>query len=269
MLKEQLLEIERNDYTIPFHMDKSQLLRDMVKDIGTTDEELREQIYHTFYQWTVNQTLTKEDMRQLVFIAVDEDHLFYQIDEPESDAVFTRTFSVLLVPLALQYHTAVSYLTESDVRIIKDKVITYISREKDLRGYVRVKGWAHGIAHAADALEDIAGSSFMNEADLEELLAVAHQSICINRYYYVDREDERMAEVISTIVKRSMLSETRLVEWFVQVGKVEKIGSYPEDLIMRGNIRNFLRSIYFKLAEILEPHTQPYGTAIKQALLAK
>ena len=38
---------------------------------------------------------------------------------------------------------------------MKDKLISYVNREKDVRGYVREKGWAHCMAHVADAFDEL------------------------------------------------------------------------------------------------------------------
>ena len=47
----------------------------------------------------------------------------------------------------------------------------YIKREQDLRGDVSSeKGWAHGIAHVADALGIFSLNSYLNDLDLIRLL---------------------------------------------------------------------------------------------------
>ena len=35
-----------------------------------------------------------------------------------------------------------------------DRLATWLLRERDLRGFVPGKGWAHAVAHGADALGD-------------------------------------------------------------------------------------------------------------------
>ena len=53
-----------------------------------------------------------------------------------------------------------------------DHVATWYLRERDTRGYVPSKGWAHAVAHGADALGVLARSPHFAANELTVLLDV-------------------------------------------------------------------------------------------------
>jgi hypothetical protein len=54
-----------------------------------------------------------------------------------------------------------------------------LGKEKEHRGFVSEKSWAHFIAHAADPLDDLAQCSELDESDLAEILEAIRNVICI------------------------------------------------------------------------------------------
>ena len=95
-------------------------------------------------------------LRRILVTVLDDEHLFLHLGARTSDSVFTRSFSVLLVALALHHHQNQPFLSAEDLRRVKADLCRYIEKENDLRGYVVGKGWAHAPAHAADALGALA-----------------------------------------------------------------------------------------------------------------
>ena len=53
-----------------------------------------------------------------------------------------------------------------------DRVSTWYLRERDLRGFVPGKGWAHAVAHGADAIAALADSPHLGTNELTVLLDV-------------------------------------------------------------------------------------------------
>lgn len=218
----------------------------MMQNIGAVDYELRDKlIYSTLNRWAINGVLSPRQMKSLLKTCIDDRHLFYGIGERDTDSVFTRTFSVLIIPLAFFADRKEKFLSEHDVIDIKDKVIRYLELEKDLRGFVEGKGWAHSTAHASDALEDIARSEYIGHDALQEILAAIKHKICVDYYTYIHNEDDRMAVAALSVIKRSVLTNKETADWIRSFGNIEKSGTYPADLHLNMNIRNFLRSLYF------------------------
>jgi hypothetical protein len=250
-IKELLRDVRNNNYKVPKGTDMNQVVQEMIQHIGSIDEELRDQlIYGTLSKWIMNQELSIEIVRQVLYVTLDDDHLFYGIGDNDQDTVFTRSFSVLFIPLALHYNDIFNYLTETDYEYIYSRVTLYFELEKDLRGYILDKGWAHSIAHAADALDSIVASSYYSHKQILIILEMIGEKACVNNHYFINGEDDRIAEVVIQIVKRNILKKDILINWVQQLGGFERLGIYPQDEIKRGNTKNLLRSVYFKLLDI-------------------
>lgn len=247
-LKKLLKQIKNDEYRVPDGMDAFNLVMDMTEHIGHVDPELRDKlIYTTLYKWTISGTFTPEQMRQLLSICLNEQHLFYRIGEKDTDSVFTRTFSVLIIPLVFYVNRQYDFLTKSEVLNVKDKIIEYIEQEKDMRGYVDGKGWADSRAHLSDAIGDIASDKYIEHDDLIDLLVAMRKKISVGEYSCASNEDERMVTAFMCVYERSILTKDEICSWIISCGKVERIGVFPFDLYVQVNTKNFLRSLYFRL----------------------
>jgi hypothetical protein len=242
LLKEKLIKIKENNYVINDSVNVFEMALDMLQHIGSTDSEFRDRlIYSTLSKWTISVAFTSEQMHELLRISLDEAHLFYKIGERDTDSVFTRTFSVLIIPLALYLDNSIKFLSKEEIIDIKEKVIKYLELENDVRGFVEGKGWAHSTAHAADALEDIARSEYINHDELLEILDVIKMKICISNYTYINEEDERMVIAAMSVFNRRLLEDEEVIKWIKSFGSIEKT---VQHLIV--NTKHFLRSLYFK-----------------------
>ncbi len=129
----------------------------MAAHIGSPDPELRDDlIYDIFAHWIEADLLDAGQLKQLLDVSLDGSHLFYRIGESGTDSVFTRTFSALVIALIVDAHRRHAFLTSGELHRVKDEIEDYLCRERDVRGYVDGKGWAHAVAHAADMLAELA-----------------------------------------------------------------------------------------------------------------
>lgn len=246
-LKQQLIQLRANEYKIESEK-VDRLLLKMMDHIGTTDAELRDDlIYLTFCNWTVNNVLLEETLIELLNISTDSKHLFYKIGEKNTDSVFTRSFSMLLIVLIIYKHREENFLSNEQITMVYKKIIKYCTEEKDFRGYVEKKGWAHAIAHAGDALDELSKCSELKKSELLRILDVIKEKICIYNYVYVHREEERLVTAVMSIMERNLLTEIELYRWINSFGRYKKKGYLPQDDYILVNIKNFLRSLYFRL----------------------
>lgn len=101
-LKKELIFLKNNEYSIPKSSNVENLIEQMLDKIGSVDGELRDDlIYTTFSNWILNDYLSVNVLQRLLDTILDEQHLFYGIGQSNSDSVFTRSFSMLLIPLIL------------------------------------------------------------------------------------------------------------------------------------------------------------------------
>lgn len=248
LLKEKLLEIKKNDYAVPNDVPAFDLVLSMMKNIGSTDPELRDLLIDRIIgNWTNRGVLTNEQLIDLLKISMDDNHLFYKLGLKEDDSVFKRSFCALNVSAILYAHRKNNFLSDNTVKHVKEKLIQYYSQEKDLRAYVDGKGWADSASHGADALDDLAQCSCISHDDLLEILNVIKRKICINNYTYIDFEDERITNVVISTINTKLLNHCEIIEWIKDFRNFEKTGQYQIDFHIQMNIRNFLRSLYFRL----------------------
>ena len=62
-----------------------------------------------------------------------------------------------------------------------DRIATWLLRERDLRGFVPGKGWAHAVAHGADAIGALAGRPHLGRNELTVLLDVIADRLLLPR----------------------------------------------------------------------------------------
>lgn len=251
ILKDELRKIKANQYKVPVNLNVFDLAIEMMDHIGDVDPELRDNlIYSTLLNWATQDVFDTQQMRELLKISLDDNHLFWRIGEIGTDSVFTRSFSMLVIPLVMDMDRKNSFLSQEEVRMIKDKLLSYIKLEKDTRGYVENKGWAHAIAHTADAFEDLSQSTYMDSTYLIEILHAIHKIISVNHYLYINGEDERMVTAAVSILNRDNIEDMDINYWIHSFSETRKTGRHPEDDILYKNIKCFLRSLYFRIVEI-------------------
>ncbi len=266
-LKEKLQLLEKNEFQPAKMEDLSELLQSMLVHIGSTDSELRDDLIYTcFAQWILRLNLLEEEqLHSLLAAVLDEDHMLYKIGEQNSDSVFRRSFSVLLLPLLLIKHRSQAYLTHDEIYSIKAKLIFFLQNEKDHRGFVSGKGWAHAIAHSADALDDLARCSEMTREDLADLLEVVYNIICIENDTYTCLEEERVATAVIAVLKTQKLPDAEVNRWILGFAdRVLPVTTMPNKLILRGNVKDFLQSLYFRVK--WQPALAHFADPIDQVL---
>ncbi|WP_107923129.1 DUF2785 domain-containing protein [Lysinibacillus parviboronicapiens] len=260
LLKKELMNIKDSEYKIVDDSVLRNYIEAMLDNIGSTDSELRDDlIYSTFSHWILKDFVSPNLLKIILETILDK-HLFYNIGESNSDSVFTRSFSMLLIPLILMADQKNKFLNSEDILIIKKRIICYIHSEKDLRGYVDEKGWAHALAHAADALNELAKYNLPMEDQLE-LLNVIKKAICTKETIYTNLEDERLITAVMTILKNNTFTSDVFKQWICSFILWEKTEVWHEEYIIISNVRNFLGRLYFQLDQ--------EGNKMNEALIVK
>ncbi|MEK5166311.1 DUF2785 domain-containing protein [Paenibacillus sp. FSL R5-0527] len=247
-LKERLIEIRENNYQAPSSAPVFDVTLSMMDHIGAPDPFLRDElIYTTLQHWVTQGMYTSDQLLQLLHICLDKHHLFYKIGEKGTDSVFTRSFSVLLVPLILFADRQNPFLRGGDTEMIKNELVAYLLMENDLRGYTGDTGWAHAMAHTADAFEDLARSEHMRQPALVEILNTFQAKICNHQYTFINEEDERTVAAVVTVLDRNILADDEIAGWIERFGAAPKPGRFPDDHVLGTNVKCFLRSLYFRV----------------------
>ncbi|QED49317.1 DUF2785 domain-containing protein [Cytobacillus dafuensis] len=246
------LLIELNDMTEEqiLNQNLDELISDMLTDIGTIDSDLRELVYSAFAKLISENYLDKRQLQYIMETCLDHNHLFYKIGEINSDSVFTRSFSSLVIAVILNKDKDDRFLSTDILLRAFESSISYLRQEKDTRGYVEGKGWAHSIAHGADLLASAIDHPSYNTGMSKDFLDTVHNCL-FKGPVYTDNEDERLIFVIESLMDKD-LKETELVEWVINIfseleAVFEKESSYINFYRIKTNVMNFVKTLYFRL----------------------
>lgn len=255
-----LQTIIENDYTVPEGHSVEELTPQLLASLGSVNSDLRENSLDVLWEWITGGHYPPDRLRDMG--AQMAHNLTVGIGESGTDSVFLRTFSALILATvifrdeqcAAGIVEASPFLSEDEVRGWFEQGLTYLEREKDLRGYVEVKGWAHAIAHTADLFRDLAQSRYLGALDLERMLnAIADKVIEPADRVYLYQEDERLAYAVMTALSRNLLDMVFLKQWLDRI--VTRSDQKPWHQVFadhaennaRHNARSFLCSLYFQL----------------------
>lgn len=254
--KDFLRPLAENTGQLPEDIEPFAFLKALLPNLGSTDAELRDiliypALAHVLLDEQNRYYLTGAQLEELLLTIIDQEHMFYRIGESGTDSVFMRAFSSLVIPLLFIADSRDPRISEQAARRTLEALLTYSRQEQDRRGYVRDKGWAHSIAHHADALDDCARNRYMTGADreaiLETLAYLAHlpEPLC-------HEEDDRLAFTAYGIITRQEVSMAYLKKWIASlvVPRVENV-LVEEGVIAwyrAANVKNFLRGLYFLLS---------------------
>src|SRR5258706_624267 len=262
MDKEFWVAIAKNDYAIPAEHKLNELKGILFSYLGSTDPELRDGIAYIVYaNWLKHGMFTKDEVR----VHVDEllANLDKGIGETESDSVFLRTFSVLLLAEIIHNDNKKPLLEKDQIQSILTKGLWYLDAEKDPRGYIPVKGWAHALAHTADLMLVLGKNRNTEKDDLEKILqSVANKLVHSMNWVYIHGEDDRLANAVMMIFQRNLVTIEFLKSWLKSFTEPEKpwSGAYTDEGQTKAfhNSRDFLRSLSWTIrtaGEILEKET--------------
>jgi hypothetical protein len=235
-----------NNYEIPAEIDSFAFARALLANLASTDEELRDELSYMFLASGIidRHKLTVQQVGEFLSLVLDKDHLFYHIGEAGTDSVFMRSFSSLIVAGIIYTDNRNPALPQRDIHIAKDALLRYAHAEKDWRGYVEGKGWAHAMAHLADALDECAQHQSMFAEDRQEILKSLSNLIKLPEPLYHE-EDMRLAAVAYHIIACKQVNDEFLTTWIANC-YVER-DSDVSVWMSASNAKNFLRSLYFLL----------------------
>jgi hypothetical protein len=249
-LKDQLYDLVDNDFALPEQAKVMERAKEMLPHLGSTDAELRDDlIYSTLATWILAGKFEDDDLKELLRQMLTDEHLFFKLGESNSDSVFMRSFSMLLIPLILIQHRKRPFLMPYDLRELKVKLLDYLEREQDLRGFVvdDDKGWAHAVAHAADGLDDLVQCQEMGSEELLEILQGIQRKVAEPQVVFVHAEDERLVTAVLAILGRKLLKQPDVKAWFdAFVPLAQQKEPFPDCYRQAQNVKNFLRSLYFR-----------------------
>ena len=175
------------------------------------------------------------------------------LGEDGTDTVFRRSFSALVLAACVERDNGQHLLRDATIMEWGDRVATWFLAEQDTRGFVPDKGWAHAIAHGADALGALGESPHLAGPEHGVLLDVLAERVLQQpaEAPLAAGEHDRLVHASMRILRRNTLDTDVLEPW------VHRIGGASNPFDMRGagdpfpatnGPQAFLRALFVQLS---------------------
>jgi hypothetical protein len=258
--------IAAHDFDPPAGTTAAALAPELVDNLASADPELRDDLSETILTaWIYRKKLLgPDDLRPLV--ATLRANLRAGIGETGTDTVLRRSFSALTLSIVAARDNEAPFLTRAEHAALLDAAIEYLRDERDLRGYDADRGWIHSAAHTSDLLKFLARSDNLPRDGQARILAALAAKNRDAASAFVQGEDERMARVVISIVRRADFDRDAFTAW---LDRVRESAAFPRDvstasLRAQQNARHLLTALFAALTADDRPSD---GAAAARALV--
>src|SRR6266446_3085684 len=206
--------IEEHKFAVPSPESAGGLALEIADLAASTDPSLRDSCgYETLAAWIYRDNLlTGEQLEALRAKLLPA--MISHIGESENDTVFGRSFSALYMSILAAQDLRKPFLSAAAFKETLDTALQCYAEEKDLRGYVPVKGWAHATAHIADLLKFLARNPHLSAEDQKRIVSGVLQRCRTAHLVFTWGEDARMAAALLSVVDRKDLDASPFKTWF-------------------------------------------------------
>ncbi|ENR6337611.1 DUF2785 domain-containing protein [Listeria monocytogenes] len=239
--------LKQTNYILPKDPDASnETIDTMLSYLSSVDSELRDNIaYNIFFEWLVGQdNLTTDQKRRIYNYAVNKNNLLFKINIIDSDAVFQRSFLALIIALLLENNKVHTFLTDNEIRKTMNLLIELLEKEKNTHSFIEEKGWAHCIAHTADALDELIYQRTISEIDVKKIMTAITFFYKTNLNILTGEEDERLSNILITALFEQKINIEEVKNWLNSLS--ETIPNHLPEIPLI-NIKQFTQTFLIKL----------------------
>lgn len=259
-----------SETTTPDPVSIEPLVRELAGYLSSPDPELRDAFgYSILTAWILQQPRVPPDLvRQLM--AEWSANLRQDIGSTNTDAVFRRSFSALMLSVLVAHDNAAAFLDAAEVQALLAAALAYLHDERDLRGYDARNGWMHSAAHTADLLKFLARSRFLAAADQRRLLDAIALKMRDSSVVFTDGEDGRFARAILSIVNRKDFDVDSFTDWVKRSTPAPPRTALPDPAVLRArqNVINLFAKLEILLMLLESEASAPTVPAARDALRA-
>jgi uncharacterized protein DUF2785 len=242
--------IVSSTYEVPTGEKVTDLARELMDNLGSPDPELRDDLsFSILTSWIYQKKLlSPADLRPMV--ARLEGNLVRGIGETDGDGVLLRSFSALTLSVIAARENETPFLPAGEYGQLVDAALTYFHDERDQRGFDPQRGWVHSAAHTSDLLKFLARNPKLRAADQARMLSVLTAKNRDAPGSFVQGEDERMARVAVSIVRRPDFNRDGFKAWLAEA---QGIAKFPQSvtadtLRTQQNVRHLLSALWTELS---------------------
>lgn len=182
------------------------------------------------------------------------------LGERDTDTVFRRSFSALIVGACLERDNEQHLVPGAKILDWGDRLATWFLTERDTRGFVPEKGWAHAVAHGADAIGALGESPHLAGPEHAVLLDILAERLLQQPADepLAAGEPDRVAAAAMQVLRRNTLGTDVLEPWVHRLGSAANPFSGPVDhdpYAPTAAPQAFLRALFLQLSLAPEPPT--------------
>jgi hypothetical protein len=173
------------------------------------------------------------------------------LGEQGTDSVFRRAFSVLVLAECIDRDNQQGLVPSLKLLEWGDRIASWYLRERDVRGFVPEKGWAHAVAHGADAIGVLARSPHVGRNELTVLLDVLGDRVLApTEAHFAHGEPDRLALATLTVLRRNVLPLSIVEPWVARIaaGAERSTTTETDPFLPTLNAEAFLRALHLQLA---------------------
>lgn len=254
MIRAYWTQVRAAGLAVPDDRPLAELTAELTTMLGSPDPQLRDELaYPTLTTWI------DRGVYDDLLVGLGDGMtagLTIGLGERETDTVFRRSFSALVLAECLDRTNRANLVLPAKVLEWGDRLAAWFLREQDLRGFVPGKGWAHAVAHGADALGVLARSPHLGLNELTVILDVlADRVLAPTDTLLTHGEPDRMALATMTVLRRNVVPLSVVEPWVARItaGARRASGREQDPFLVTGQAEAFLRALYLQVALAPDP----------------
>ena len=251
-------QVQAADFEVPADRPLDDLTAELTTMLGSTDPEVRDGTAFPALATWIDRGVYDDLLSGLGDGMVAG--LSVGLGEQGTDTVFRRSFSALIVGACLERDNTQHLLPGAKILDWGDRLATWFLTERDTRGFVPEKGWAHAVAHGADAIGALGESPHLAGAEHAVLLDILAERLLQQPADepLTAGEPDRVAAAAMQILRRNTLGTDVLEPWVHRLGAAGNPFSGPVDhdpYAPTAAPQAFLRALFLQLSLAPEPPT--------------
>jgi hypothetical protein len=190
------------------------------------------------------------------------------LGENGTDSVFLRSFSLLWLACIVDYDNKNQILSGKEVDLILERTVKYASLEKDTRGLVESKGWAHAVAHLSDLLMVLVRNRNIDSDDQIRIINwIARKLNSPTDEVFIYGEDRRLSRILLEVLKRGEIGLKGISAWLKDFSS-SWTGAWQTQARATAflNARNFIYCVKWQLESLQDNPDHHVIDLLKDAL---
>ena len=245
-----LRELKAHEFAVADQGERQRRALGLLDCLSDPDPALRDGIaYEALSTWMRGGQLADPTLAELL------DRLLPMLSA-EDTAGFRRPFAALVLSEVARTDRLQPWLSATERARLVAATADYLAGVRDHRGFVDGEGWRHGVAHASDAVLQLALNPALDATQLDRLRdAVAVQVAPADGHAYIHGEPLRLARSILFIARRGTHDGGEWERWLQRIAAPAPLPDWnaafssESGLARRHNVVAFLSALYLLASE--------------------